>query len=203
VASFPCSSDAYRVLVGPYHGDGAPKRGSRPCCLILLPPPRGPRGTPMGTPAGRVESTRTIREGRLRAVQAIVKLSSPGLGLCFPNRLRCRCGPARRRGALFAWPTCSRSRCAGRSVACQLLGRASSGVCGAAQKARKQFEFGVSISGADLVHGGVHPRVKAQKLPVSKASRSVGHTEDGFWAIRWIRSNQGKGEHEYTGGYGY
>jgi hypothetical protein len=43
VASFPYSSDAYRVLVGPYHGDGAPKRGPRPGCLILLPPPRGPR----------------------------------------------------------------------------------------------------------------------------------------------------------------
>ena len=44
VASFPYSSDAYRVLVGPYHGDGAPKRGPRPGCLILLPPPREPRG---------------------------------------------------------------------------------------------------------------------------------------------------------------
>ena len=44
VASFPYSSDAYRVLVGPYHGDGAPKRGTRPGYLILLPPPRGPRG---------------------------------------------------------------------------------------------------------------------------------------------------------------
>ena len=43
VASFPYSSDAYRVLVGPYHGDGAPKRGPRPGCLILLPLPRGPR----------------------------------------------------------------------------------------------------------------------------------------------------------------
>jgi hypothetical protein len=43
VVSFPYSSDAYRVLVGPYHGDGAPKRGPRPGCLILLPPPRGPR----------------------------------------------------------------------------------------------------------------------------------------------------------------
>jgi hypothetical protein len=30
VASFPYSSDAYRVLVGPYHGGGAPKRGSPP-----------------------------------------------------------------------------------------------------------------------------------------------------------------------------
>src|SRR5215204_2288129 len=30
VASFPFSSDAYRVLVGPYHGGGAPKRGPRP-----------------------------------------------------------------------------------------------------------------------------------------------------------------------------
>jgi hypothetical protein len=26
VVSFPCSSDTYRVLVGPYHGGGAPKR---------------------------------------------------------------------------------------------------------------------------------------------------------------------------------
>jgi hypothetical protein len=37
VASFPCSSDAYRVLVGPYHGGKAPKRGPRPGRLILLP----------------------------------------------------------------------------------------------------------------------------------------------------------------------
>jgi hypothetical protein len=43
VASFPYTSDAYRVLVGPYHGEGAPKRGPRPGCLILLPPSRGPR----------------------------------------------------------------------------------------------------------------------------------------------------------------
>jgi hypothetical protein len=34
VASFPYSTDAYRVLVGPYHGDGAPKRGTRPCVLV-------------------------------------------------------------------------------------------------------------------------------------------------------------------------
>lgn len=26
MVSFPCSSDTYRVLVGPYHGGGAPKR---------------------------------------------------------------------------------------------------------------------------------------------------------------------------------
>ena len=39
VASFPYSSDAYRVLVAPYHGDGAPKRGPGPVassCYRLL-----------------------------------------------------------------------------------------------------------------------------------------------------------------------
>jgi hypothetical protein len=30
VASFPCSSDAYHVLVGPYHGAGSPNEGPRP-----------------------------------------------------------------------------------------------------------------------------------------------------------------------------
>jgi hypothetical protein len=46
VTSFPCSRDAYRVLVGPYHEDEAPKRGPRPGCLILLSPPRGSRSYP-------------------------------------------------------------------------------------------------------------------------------------------------------------
>src|SRR5215212_5055563 len=41
VASFPCSSNAYRVLVSPYHGGGAPKRGPRPGCFISPPPLAG------------------------------------------------------------------------------------------------------------------------------------------------------------------
>jgi hypothetical protein len=38
------------------------------------------------------------------------------------------------------------------------------------EKVGEQFEFGIIVSGADLVHRGVHPRVEAQKLrvPVAK-----------------------------------
>jgi hypothetical protein len=54
VVSFPYSSDAYRVSVGPYHGDGAPKRGPWPGCLILLPPPRALRNESQFHPAFRV-----------------------------------------------------------------------------------------------------------------------------------------------------
>jgi hypothetical protein len=70
----------------------------------------------------------------------------------------------------------SGSRCAGSSVACQLVGRASSGVSGAAEKVGEQFEFGVPISGADLVHRGVHTREKAQELSVPVA---YGPHDDG------------------------
>src|SRR5918994_3571121 len=38
------------------------------------------------------------------------------------------------------------------SVGSQLVGRASSGSCGAAEKVGGYFEFGVPISSADLVH---------------------------------------------------
>src|SRR6266536_4729884 len=62
------------------------------------------------------------------------------------------------------------------SVAGQLVGGVSSGVGGAAEEVGEQFELGVGVSGAELVHRGVHPRVQAQQLRVAVAS---GVDEDG------------------------
>jgi len=62
------------------------------------------------------------------------------------------------------------------SVAGQLVGRASSGVCGSAEKVGEPFEFGVPISSADLVDRGVHPRVRAEQLRVPVAG---GPDDDG------------------------
>jgi hypothetical protein len=45
----------------------------------------------------------------------------------------------------------------------------SSGVGGTAQEIGDQFEVGVSVSGADLVHPGVHPRKEPVHLGVAAA----------------------------------
>ena len=80
VVSFPYSSDAYRVLVGPYHGDGAPKRGPRTGCLILLPPPRGPRDYAMSRTSISPLEPRCTLKGNSSVVAIGVDRRSVGSG---------------------------------------------------------------------------------------------------------------------------
>jgi hypothetical protein len=62
------------------------------------------------------------------------------------------------------------------SVGGQFVGGGLSGVGGAAQKVSEQFELVVAVAGADLVHGGVHPRVEAEQLrgPVAPGPHEHG-----------------------------
>src|SRR6266498_2299715 len=67
------------------------------------------------------------------------------------------------------------------SVAGQLVGGVSSGVGGAAQEVGEQFELGVGVAGAELVHRGVHPRVQADQLGAAVAQRA---DDDGAAVVR-------------------
>src|SRR5690242_15087515 len=61
------------------------------------------------------------------------------------------------------------------SVTGQCVGRRLPGGGGPVEEAGEQFELGVGISGADLVHRGVHRRVEAQHLGAAVAERPDPH----------------------------
>jgi hypothetical protein len=135
-----------------------------------LPSPRGPRTTSMSTPARVGEPFASHARRSLGGVfQRFSILSHLVWGYVSLTRLAAAVDGPEGEGHCLRRRPSSHSRCGGSSVACQLVGRASSGVRGAAEKVGEQFEFGVPISGTDLVHRGVHPRVKAHQLRVPLA----------------------------------
>src|SRR5215510_4401989 len=56
-----------------------------------------------------------------------------------------------------------------------VVGRVPAGGGCAAQKVGEHLKFAGGVSGADLVHRGVHPRVEAEELGVAVAERPDGH----------------------------
>ena len=53
------------------------------------------------------------------------------------------------------------------SVLRKFAGCISAGVCGVAEEVGDQFEFGVAISGKELVHRAVHSRVETHQVAVA------------------------------------